>query len=171
MHLGEKLHQKQTSWVEPDCPFSGKHSDLHRLLGRRAWFASYGGQLLGKSWTQMCLWQAWKKCAPWLWPVSKHKKMTSFDELDSDVLNELTITLNQILLTLLYPHGSQCKKQEWLHTEFGITCLLHKARTCLYLNQQAACAYRIYEESHGALVSLLLKNNEEVLHHLVLLSI
>lgn len=80
MHLEEKLHRKQTSWVEPGCPFSEKHSDLHRSLGHRVWFASYGDRLLRKSWTQMCLWQAWKKCAPWLWPVSKHKKMTTFDE-------------------------------------------------------------------------------------------
>lgn len=74
MHLEGKLHQKQTSWVEPGCPFSGKHSDLHRPTGHTGWFASYGGQLLRKSWTQMCLWQLWKKCAPWLWPVSKHTK-------------------------------------------------------------------------------------------------
>ena len=77
MHPEGKLHQKQTSWVEPGCPFSGKHSDLHRPMGHTAWFASYGGQLLRKSWTQMCLWQAWKKCAPWLWPVSKHTKRWS----------------------------------------------------------------------------------------------
>lgn len=74
MRLEGKLHQKQTSWVEPGCPFSGKHSGLRRPMGHRGWFASYGGQLLRKSWTQTCLWQVWKKCAPWLWPVSKHTK-------------------------------------------------------------------------------------------------